>query len=76
MAPIEHDYAIAFFQQLHSIAVVHSSRVCRNFAVDGRDQVHLHYATVIVAGIGAERPSQGVAVCFTDIAVRLFESPI
>lgn len=52
---IKHDNAAAVFQQLYLINVLHSSRVCSTFGVEGRRGVHSQPTASIVVFIVAER---------------------
>lgn len=71
MAPIEHEYEIALFQQLYVVLVVHCSGVCRTFAVDGRQKVHRHHAACMKVVIVVERLGQHASVRFIDVAQRI-----
>lgn len=54
MSAFEHDQATTVSQQLNAVAVVHNSRVCPRFGVDGRGYLHGHHYASIVVVVVAE----------------------
>lgn len=68
MAPIEHVHAVAVFQQLHTVDIVHKSSVCQNIGVDGREEVYSHQVTGKVVVMVLEQTDQRTEMCFIDVA--------
>lgn len=63
MSAIEHYHEILVYQQVYVAHVVHSSRVCCIFGVDGREKLHSHHAASIVVVIDLKLFGQCATVC-------------
>lgn len=70
MTAIEHDLGLGVFQQFHADDVVHGSRVCCTFVLDGREDVHLYHILDIIVVIVAVQLGRRTAVCVVPVVPR------
>lgn len=68
LAPIEHEHATAVLPRLHAVYFVHSSRVCCNFVVAGREIVYRHHTAQTSGVIVVKQHGQRTAARLSNVA--------
>lgn len=71
MTVIEHGHAIADFQHLCAIGVMHRGRVCHIIEIVSAGNVHRHHIAHMVKVVVTERRVQRSEMCFAEVTEKV-----